>query len=74
MPEKEAELSALENAETGVSERDATAAGELQAGETPIGQADLGQLQAENDELKRESRFQGLCNWLCGGTVPSGAG
>jgi molecular chaperone GrpE len=54
MPEKEAELSALENAETGVSERDATAAGELQAGETPVGQADLGQLQAENDELKKE--------------------
>ncbi len=54
MPEKEAELSALENAETGVSERDATAAGELQAGETSVGQADLGQLQAENDELKKE--------------------
>lgn len=54
MPEKEAELSALENAETGASEQDATAAGELQAEETTGSRADLGQLQAENDELKKE--------------------
>jgi molecular chaperone GrpE len=54
MPEKEAELSALENAETGVSEKDATGAGELQPEETTGIRADLGQLQAENDELKKE--------------------
>ena len=55
MPEKEAELSALENVEAVVPEEGAedAAADELQA-EKPIGRAEFGQLQAENDELKKE--------------------
>jgi len=56
MPEKEAELSALENVEAMVPEEGAEggAAGELQAEETTVGGSELGQLQAENDELKKE--------------------
>lgn len=56
MPEKEAELSALENVEAMVPEEGAEggAAGELQAEETTVGGAEFGQLQAENDELKKE--------------------
>ncbi len=56
MPEKEAELSALENVEAMVPEEGAedAAAGELQAEETTVGGAEFGQLQAENDELKKE--------------------
>jgi molecular chaperone GrpE len=55
MPEKEAELSALENVEAVVPEEGAedAAAAELQV-EKPIGRAEFGQLQAENDELKKE--------------------
>jgi len=55
MPEKEAELSALENAEAVVPEEGAEdpASAELQA-ERLIGRAEFGQLQAENDELKKE--------------------
>jgi molecular chaperone GrpE len=55
MPEKEAELSALENVEAVVPEEGAedAAGAELQA-EKPIGRAEFGQLQAENDELKKE--------------------
>jgi molecular chaperone GrpE len=47
MPEKEAELSAVQNAETAVPEKGAEDAVELQAEEP-------NQLQAENDELKKE--------------------
>jgi molecular chaperone GrpE len=56
MPEKEAELSALENVGAMVPEEGAEggAAGELQAEETTVGGAEFGQLQAENDELKKE--------------------
>jgi molecular chaperone GrpE len=56
MPEKEAELSALENVEAMVPEEGAEggAVGELQAEETTVGGSELGQLQAENDELKKE--------------------
>jgi molecular chaperone GrpE len=55
MPEKEAELSALENVEAMVPEEGAEGdAGELQAEETTVGGSELGQLQAENDELKKE--------------------
>jgi molecular chaperone GrpE len=56
MPEKEAELSALENVEAMVPEEGAEggAAGELQAEETTVGGAEFGQLQAENNELKKE--------------------
>jgi molecular chaperone GrpE len=56
MPEKEPELSALENVEAMVPEEGAEggAAGELQAEETTVGGAEFGQLQAENDELKKE--------------------
>lgn len=53
MPEKEAELSALENAETAVPEKGAEDATELQAEESVSG-TEFGQLQAENDELKKE--------------------
>jgi molecular chaperone GrpE len=55
MPEKEAELSALENAEAVVPQEGAEdpASAELQA-ERLIGRAEFGQLQAENDELKKE--------------------
>ena len=56
MPEKEAELSALENVEAMVPEEGAedAAAGESQAEEPTVGGAEFGQLQAENDELKKE--------------------
>jgi molecular chaperone GrpE len=56
MPEKEAELSALENVESVVPEQGAedTAAGELQAEETTAGGAEFAQLQAENEELRKD--------------------
>lgn len=57
MPEKEAELTAVENAETAGSEDVSaeTAAGlEPQADEPPVSRAEFDQLQAEFDQLKKE--------------------
>lgn len=59
MPEKEAELSAMENGETIAPEKaagdgDETTAAEVQAGRPSELPADFDQLQAENDVLKQE--------------------
>lgn len=56
MAEKEAELSAVENAETAGSERVAGEPATLEpnAEELMVGRADFDQLQAENDQLKKE--------------------
>lgn len=59
MPEKEAELSTLENGETPVPEKAAddavgASAVEAQAEEPSVSRAELEQLQAENDQLKKE--------------------
>jgi molecular chaperone GrpE len=53
MPEKEAELSALDNVETRVPEKGAEDVAKSQTEES-VGGAESGQLQAENDELKKE--------------------
>ena len=59
MPEKEAELSALENGETVVPKKDAgdaveATAAEVQAEEPSGIRTDLDQLQVENDQLKKD--------------------
>jgi molecular chaperone GrpE len=59
MPEKEAELSALENEETTVAEKAAgdsveATAGEVQPDEPSGIRAEFDQLQAENEQLKKE--------------------
>ena len=59
MPEKEAELSTLENGENPVPEKAAddaveAPAAEAQAEEPSVSRAELAQLQVENDQLKKE--------------------
>lgn len=59
MPEKEAELTTLENAEaaapeSGSGEPTELAAAEVQAEEPPVSRAEFEQLQAEFDQLKKE--------------------
>ena len=53
MPEKEAELTALERAE-GAPEGSGDAAAEVQAEETTVSRAEFNKLQAEFEELKKE--------------------
>jgi len=59
MPEKEAELTALENAESAGQESSSaepteSAAAEVQAEETPVSRVEFDQFQAEFDQLKKE--------------------
>src|ERR1700739_5139270 len=59
MPEKEAELRALENAESAGQESSSAeptgaAAAEVQAEETPVSRVEFDQFQAEFDQLKKE--------------------
>ncbi|WP_348264436.1 nucleotide exchange factor GrpE [Telmatobacter sp. DSM 110680] len=54
MPEKEAELTAVENAEDATGEAGQSAEMEPRAEEPPVGRAEFDQLQAEYDQLKKE--------------------
>jgi molecular chaperone GrpE len=57
MPEKEAELTAVENGETASSEdvsADAVESLELHSDDPPVSRAEFDQLQAEFDQLKKE--------------------
>ena len=53
MPEKDAELTALENAETGATEN-ASAEAEAPAEQALMSRAESDRLQAEYEQLKRE--------------------
>jgi molecular chaperone GrpE len=59
MPEREAEMTALENEETGVTENASaegaeTSSAEVRAEQAPVNRAEFEALQAEYDQLKKE--------------------